>query len=337
METQNADVQQLLDALQHKYESSGQDWKAYLQGLLQANFVTYWDYIRIDTLLSLQQPRTDHPDEYVFICYHQITELYFKLVLHELDQIRAFFADPNCPAETRYAQLIKRLGRINSYFKHLSSSFEAMVFGMDQEQFLQFRMALLPASGFQSAQYRKIEFALTDLDQLLHQGPERPDQLPMAITERYPYLYWKYGNIELKSGKKTLTLRMFEEKYDREFIMDAQTLQDGNVRALVRTLPEELQHKPELHKQLRALDAGINLFWRLSHYKSAVRYLQRDPEDIAATGGTNWQKYLPPRFQRIFFYPEVWTEEERREWGKAWVLSLFEDQVEKNWTPLPQQ
>jgi tryptophan 2,3-dioxygenase len=50
-----------------------------------------------------------------------------------------------------------------------------------------------------------------------------------------------------------------------------------------------------------------------------VRYLQKDPEDIAATGGTNWQKYLPPRFQKRIFYPELWSEEEQTNWGKGWV------------------
>ena len=59
------------------------------------------------------------------------------------------------------------------------------------------------------------------------------------------------------------------------------------------------------------------------HYKSAVRYLHKNPEDIAATGGTNWQKYLPPRFQKRVFYPELWSETEINEWGKSWVEDLF--------------
>jgi len=63
----------------------------------------------------------------------------------------------------------------------------------------------------------------------------------------------------------------------------------------------------------------VNINWKLSHYKSAVRYLQKDPVDIAATGGTNWQKYLPPRFQKLTFFPELWNKEEMEEWGKSWV------------------
>jgi tryptophan 2,3-dioxygenase len=65
--------------LQEKYNAMGQDMTSYLDGLLHADFLTYWDYIHLDTLLSLQSPKTPFPDEEIFIMYHQITELYFKL------------------------------------------------------------------------------------------------------------------------------------------------------------------------------------------------------------------------------------------------------------------
>ena len=55
---------------------------------------------------------------------------------------------------------------------------------------------------------------------------------------------------------------------------------------------------------------------------SIIQNLQKDVEDIAATGGTNWQKYLPPRFQKRIFYPELWSEEEVKEWGKGWVKKV---------------
>jgi tryptophan 2,3-dioxygenase len=54
-------------------------------------------------------------------------------------------------------------------------------------------------------------------------------------------------------------------------------------------------------------------------------------EDIKATGGTNWQKYLPPRFQKIIFFPEIWNQSEIEEWGKGWVMELFNQQVETYW------
>ena len=76
-----------LKALKEKYAASGQELLDFLDGLLEADYLTYWDYIRLDSLLSLQQPRTSHHDESIFIMYHQITELYFKMVLHELDPL----------------------------------------------------------------------------------------------------------------------------------------------------------------------------------------------------------------------------------------------------------
>src|SRR3954468_5546405 len=76
-----------LEALEKKYNAMGQDLVSYLDGLLYADFLTYWDYIHVDTLLSLQNPRTSFPDEEIFIIYHQITELYFKLCMNEFAQL----------------------------------------------------------------------------------------------------------------------------------------------------------------------------------------------------------------------------------------------------------
>src|SRR5690349_11838155 len=73
-----------LKQLEEKYAVMGQDMPSYLEGLLYADYLTYWEYIHLDTLLSLQNPRTDFPDELIFVTYHQSTELYFKLVLSEM-------------------------------------------------------------------------------------------------------------------------------------------------------------------------------------------------------------------------------------------------------------
>ena len=72
-----------LHRLQQRYAADGQDLAAYLEGLYHADYINYWDYINLDTLLSLQRPLTKFPDEEIFIIYHQITELYFKLCLRE--------------------------------------------------------------------------------------------------------------------------------------------------------------------------------------------------------------------------------------------------------------
>jgi tryptophan 2,3-dioxygenase len=91
------------------------------------------------------------------------------------------------------------------------------------------------------------------------------------------------------------------------------------VWAKYKSLADEEQKNPGLINALKQLDVNVNINWPLVHYKSAVRYLQQNTEDIAATGGTNWQKYLPPRFQKRVFYPELWTATELEDWGKGWV------------------
>jgi tryptophan 2,3-dioxygenase len=316
-----------INQLEEKYSQMGQSLESYLDGLLLSNYLTYWNYIQVETLLTLQNPKTDFPDEKIFIMYHQITELYFKLSLHELDQIGN--NGPNILPNGQHLGwkekldvnfFAERITRINRYFESLTKSFEIMVDGMEKEQFLRYRMALLPASGFQSAQYRKIEICATDFFNLVDKEvrPSLVGKNP-SIEEMFENIYWNKGATELSTGKKTLTLNQFEKKYGAEFISLAKEYQTKNMWAKFKSLSSEDQKHPKLINALKELDVNVNINWPLMHYKSAVRYLQQNTEDIAATGGTNWQKYLPPRFQKRIFYPEIWTEQEHEDWGKGWV------------------
>ena len=308
------EIETRLALLQEKYEAMGQDMISYLDGLLHADFLTYWDYIHLDTLLSLQSPKTPFPDEEIFIMYHQITELYFKLVIHECKQITE-----KQPLTADFFTV--RIRRINRYFDALIQSFEIMVDGMEKEQFLNFRMSLLPASGFQSGQYRMIEIYSTDFINLV--AKDKREELRSApIEDQFEYLYWKFGATELSTGKKTLTLKQFEKKYSKTFIELGKASTQHNFNALLQQLQYNQQSTTELENELRQLDVNVNVNWPLSHYKSAVRYLNREPDEIKATGGTNWQKYLPPRFQKRIFYPSLWTAEQEENWGKAWVDSI---------------
>ena len=81
------DILERLKKLDEKYQAMGQSLPSYLDGLLVSNYLTYWDYTHVDKLLTLQNPKTDFPDELIFIIYHQISELYFRLALHEFEQI----------------------------------------------------------------------------------------------------------------------------------------------------------------------------------------------------------------------------------------------------------
>ncbi|MBL4624409.1 MAG: tryptophan 2,3-dioxygenase [Flavobacteriales bacterium] len=323
-----------IEKLQDKYATMGQDMESYLDGLLYSDPLNYWDYIHIDTLLSLQTPRTDFPDEKIFIMYHQITELYFKLALLELEQISQNGKivldngeDKGWNAKLDVNYFIERLNRVNRYFESLTKSFEIMVQGMEKRQFLRFRMALLPASGFQSAQYRMLEICSTSFNNIVdkdHRDKFSGSITDSSIEEMFNYAYWKKGAVELESGKKTLTLKQFEKKYTKELLELAKEYRMKNMLAKFHQLPDKDQKNENLRNQLRQLDVNININWPLVHYKSAVRYLQTTEDDVPSTGGTNWQKYLPPRFQKRIFYPELWSQDEIENWGKAWVESVID-------------
>lgn len=318
------EIEDRIRKLATKYQASGQELIAYLDGLLYADYNTYWDYIHLDTLLSLQSPKTSFPDEEIFIMYHQITELYFKLSLHEIYQLAEkegltpeFFKD--------------RLKRINRYFSALTHSFGVMEQGMDRNDFLKFRMSLIPASGFQSGQYRMIEIGATDMINLVNKDlREEVRSSGASFEEMYAKVYWKWGATMEKTGEKTLTLRQFEKKYSETLVKMAYQFESKNLWRLYLELQSDEPVNDEIIEQLKALDLNVNVNWPLQHYRTSVAYLAARPHDVASTGGTNWQKYLPPRFQKRIFYPALWTEEEREEWGKKWVLGVLDEVGPRN-------
>lgn len=289
-------VLESLKLIAQKYGSSGQDFESYLEGLLYSNSLNYWDYIHLDTLLSIQNTRTDLHDEKIFITYHQITELYFSLILHEM----------NVLCDTQPQQLnpwLKALDRMNRYFEQLIQSFDIMTQGLDKEQFLKFRMSLLPASGFQSVQYREIEISSAPLHRLVTPNKRRA-LLHEDLRKQYENLYWKYGNLSLKSGEKTLTLKQFEQRYDEKLYHLAKVRQTTNLAALVAGWPEA-QSDQALKEALSRYDDLANVQWPRAHMKAAVSHLHQQPEVIKATGGTNWQKYLLTKKQTISFFHDL--------------------------------
>ena len=307
------EIAQRLQLLEEKFKNSGQDMLSYLDGLLYDEYVTYWDYIRLDTLLSLQVPHTYFPDETIFIGYHQITELYFKLIIHEQLQI--------IHKEDLTADYFReKILRINRYFTVLIQSFEVMIKGMEHEQFLKFRMSLLPASGFQSAQFRMIELYSTNLINLVHPSVRLRFRKSENSTNEdlYQNIYWKKGGIDMHTGQKTLTLKQFEKRYTPRFLRIAEEVKTSNLYQRYLKLPKNEQ-TPELIEALRALDQNANINWLLMHMGAAHRYLRKEGKAVQATGGTNWKTFLPPSFQKISFFPSLWSEKELEEWGKQWV------------------
>ncbi|MEM6804720.1 MAG: tryptophan 2,3-dioxygenase family protein [Bacteroidota bacterium] len=314
-----------LSLLEEKYSGLGQDLLAYLDGLYYSNGLNYWEYIHLESLLGLQTPRTPFPDEVIFITYHQMTELMFKLVKLEL---KALTDDKG--EESEYLALKnwrKRISRVVNYFKHLCNSFDIMLTGMDREEMRKFRMALLPASGFQSVQFREIEIMSTKLEHLI-----RGEEVANAeIAERYPHIYWKKGGIDSDTGKKTITLRTFEAKYDEDLIQLIEQYSDQNVWYLYETATQEIREDQQLKQLLRDYDLHMNVYWKLSHLSAASRHLVQENEAVDATGGTNWRSFLPPKFQEIVFFRDLWSEEELENWGKAAVVKHFQRTISSNW------
>lgn len=303
---------ELLKALEIKYDATGQDLNSYLEGLLYTDYLSYWDYIHLDTLLSLQNPKTNFPDELIFISYHQVTELYFKMILWEMQQI-----GEREHIDNRF--FLERMERINRYLEILVQSFDVMGRGMEGTQFRKFRMALLPASGFQSVQFRMIEIRATEFINLVDKDHRQELSSDMPAEQLYEYIYWKKGATELATGKRTLTLEKFEEKYANTLIEVAKDAAHTNLWTTYQRLPQSTPPNEAIIQALRQFDILVNIDWALAHFKSAMHYLHKSPQIIAATGGTNWQQYLPPIFQKRIFYPQLWSADEKENWGKIWV------------------
>ncbi|MEN1784454.1 MAG: tryptophan 2,3-dioxygenase family protein [Bacteroidota bacterium] len=314
-------IESQINKLEDKFKDSGQDLSSYLDGLLYQRYLTYWDYIHLDTLLSLQVPRTYFPDEEIFIMYHQITELYFKLILHEQKQL----VDDRTQEPDFF---LERVNRINNYYKALISSFSIMINGMERGQFLRYRMALLPASGFQSVQYRMIELYATPMENLVHASKKHQFSANDAKTVLYEHIYWKKGATDINSGEKTLTLKQFEQRYTPRLLRIANQVAGRTIYHKALALQEKGHLKEQLHKALCVLDINANVNWPLMHMGSAYRYLDHEKGTANATGGTNWKDFLPPSFQKIIFFPNLHTKEALEEWGKQWVEHTFNPKKE---------
>ncbi len=301
----------LIHQLENKFNDIGQDLDTHLEGLLYSEPITYWDYIKTDALLNLQLQRTTLPDEMVFIMYHQVNELLFKMILWEIEQVAhhkmltaEFFSS--------------RLMRISRYFDMLTSSFSIMQDGMEVKQYLKFRNTLTPASGFQSAQYRKIEFASTDLINLIDARFRETIDRNTPYEHALNHLYWQAAGKDYKTGKKSYLLSAFEEKYKNEFIAFTKEYNTINLYAKFKELPKEVQQDKKLIKAMRHYDYTVNITWVMAHYNAANHYISGDNssgKEIEATGGSDWKKYMHPKYQKRIFFPDLWSEKELNDWG----------------------
>ncbi len=273
--------------------------------------VNYWDYVGVDILLSLQKPRTNFPDEKIFIGYHQVTELLLMLALHEMDQLTADETHPPSPQT-----FVNKLGRIHRYLLMCAQSFDVMSEGMDPGQYNTFRHALAPASGFQSFQFRKFEFLATDLIHLVRKEKRASMSVADSIEALIPELYWRAAGLNRETGDRTPTLIQYEDKYGKEFLSLGHIYRQRNLWQQFQRLQKAgvtTAQLAEVTAEMRKLDWIFNQEWPLVHYNAACRYL--DGADAEGTGGSKWKEYLHPRHQRRIFFPELWSESELAAWG----------------------
>lgn len=301
--------QKIIDQLDKKYSDLDQNLNTHLEGLLHSKPIDYWDYIQTDVLLNLQIKRTTLPDEMVFILYHQVNELLFKMILWEIDQVAN-------KKDITAAFFETKIMRISRYFDVLTSSFTVMKDGMDIEQYNKFRNTLTPASGFQSAQYRKIEFASTELINLIDNRFRETIDRNTSFEHAFEHLYWQAAGKDYKTGKKSYTLTVFEQKYKDEFIRFAQFYNTHNLWTIFKSLPQNVKEDKDLIKAMRHYDYTVNITWVMAHYNTAKHYLNIGGKTAEATGGSEWVKYMHPKYQRRIFFPDLWSKQELEDWGK---------------------
>jgi tryptophan 2,3-dioxygenase len=304
-------TKELLHQLEDKFGAIGQNLDTHLEGLLHATPITYWDYIQTDALLELQTQRTNLPDEMVFIMYHQVNELLFKMILWEIEQV-----SKNMKLTATF--FCEKLMRVSRYFDILTSSFNIMREGMDRAQYMKFRTTLTPASGFQSAQYRKIEFAATDLINLIDARFRDTIDRNTSYEHALEHLYWQAAGKDYKTGEKSYLLSSFEKRYHSEFVAFTKEYNTINLYAKFKGLPKAVRQDPDLLKAMRHFDYTVNITWVMAHYNAARYYIGgSDNQDaLEATGGSDWTKYMLPKYQKRVFFPEVWSTQELADWGK---------------------
>tara|TARA_R110000822_G_scaffold250827_1_gene377920 strand:- start:112 stop:999 length:888 start_codon:yes stop_codon:yes gene_type:complete len=290
----------IIKAINEKYTALGENPDTYLKGLLQAKPINYWDYIEVETLLSLQKPRTDFKDEEIFIMYHQVIELLLKMVRHEIIQL---FEMDGVDEEI----WLDKFSRLNRYVNMLITSFDIMKDGMSYEDYNIFRSTLTPASGFQSAQFRYIEIYCTKLENLVNEeGKKRLPENP-STKDYFEHIYWRDAGYNHKTGSKTLTMRQFEEKYLDSFIDLANKVKGNSLEEKFLQLENP---SSALQKVILEFDKLYNVEWPLVHLNTARHYLDKKGENKTATGGSEWKKYLHPKFQQRKFFPTLWKQEE---------------------------
>jgi tryptophan 2,3-dioxygenase len=262
------------------------------------NRLTYGSYLHVPELLSLQRElsRPAHHDELLFIVSHQVYELWFKQLLHEIGAV-CDWLDRDEPL--RAGQLFDRLHAILHLLIEQIPLLETM-FAVD---FAQFRDHLRPASGFQSVQFRKLEFLCGAKNPRLiaqvGEDEEARRELAEALLE--PTLYDHFLRHLARSGLPIPAAVLARD------VSQPHQVDEGVVDALVGLYRDPGRHYPHfrLAEHLLQLDERFGI-WRFHHVKMVERMIG----SRAGTGGSSGAKYLASTLG-IRFFPEIWLVRDR--------------------------
>jgi tryptophan 2,3-dioxygenase len=249
---------------------------------------TYADYLKLDQLLALQETGEDH-DEMLFIVIHQVYELWFKEILHELDHLRDLLANDDLP---RSGHAMKRVLTILKVLVAQVDILETMT----PLEFLGFRARLEAGSGFQSAQFRELEFVLG------HKRPAAMNQFPPDSAER--------ARLQKRLEAPALWDWFAGFLARRGFAVPVEVLTRDVTRPLEpsagmqRVLIDIYRSDPalaEFCERMVDLDEGVQE-WRYRHVKMVERTIGTKP----GTGGSAGAEYLRTTLLRPVF-PDLWA------------------------------
>jgi len=252
---------------------------------------TYGDYLELDRLLSAQQPLSKEHDELAFIIIHHVQELWLKLVAYEIEAAMAAVRVDHLPPA------FKSLARVTRIQEQLIAAWDVLS-TMTPADYLAFRSALGPASGFQSYQYRLVEFRLgaKDAEMLLahRHDPVVHAKLSAALTE--PSLYDEALRLLARRGHPVP-----KEVLDRDFSQPY--VSNPRVRDIWLSIYRQSQEHFDLYELAEELVDVEDWFqqWRFRHVKTVERIIGHKP----GTGGSSGVGYLKTALERSFF-PELW-------------------------------
>ncbi len=255
--------------------------------------LSYPGYLQLDTLLAAQQPLSDpqHHDELLFIIQHQTTELWFKLVLHELaaalDYIRRDELEPT----------FKILSRIKHIQAQLVAQWSVLA-TLTPTEYCQFRYVLGPASGFQSPQYRLVEFMLGNKDErMVAVHRHRPaDFARLTAALQAPSLYDEFLRHLARRGLN-VPPEVLERDLSQPHVRSSALV---DVFKVIYANPQAHWDAYEMCEKLIDIDEHFQI-WRFRHMKVVERVIGMK----RGTGGTSGVGYLRHMLDAQLF-PEIW-------------------------------